>query len=90
MEPLPELTKVTESADKMQQMLEALMLYVEAVLDGSQEPDSSVGRALHSLVSSSYFYSSPYLLSHFYYLPTCLLLRCNQFPRWILTSLRTS
>ena len=75
---MPELTKVTESADKMQQMLEALMQYVEAVLDGSQEPDSSVGRALHSLVGIC-------LLSSY-----DLFLRCNRFPRWTLTSLRTS
>jgi translation initiation factor 3 subunit F len=51
-EPLPELTKVAESAVKMQTMLEAVIKYVEAVLDGSQEPDSSVGRALNDMVQS--------------------------------------
>jgi len=51
-EPVPELSKVTESADKMQVMLEAVLQYVEAVLDGRQEPDTSVGRALNDLVQS--------------------------------------
>lgn len=51
-EPIPELSKVTESANKMETMLEALMKYVEAVLDGTEEPDSSVGRALNDMVQS--------------------------------------
>ena len=32
-------------------MLEAVLQYVEAVLDGRQEPDTSVGRALNDLVT---------------------------------------
>merc|ERR1711864_46336 len=40
-EPVPELTKVAESANKMQNMLDAVLKYVEAVLDGREEPDSS-------------------------------------------------
>merc|ERR1712059_70567 len=51
-EPVPELTKVAESANKMQNMLDAVLKYVEAVLDGREEPDSSVGRALNDLVQS--------------------------------------
>jgi len=51
-EPLPELTKVAESASKMQVMLDAVIKYVEAVLDGIEEPDSSVGRALNDMVQS--------------------------------------
>lgn len=51
-EPVPELTKVAEAAGRMQTMLDAVLQYVEAVLDGSQEPDNSIGRALHDLVQS--------------------------------------
>ena len=51
-EPLPELSKVSEAAEKMQVMLDALLQYVEAVLDGKQEPDTSVGRALNDMVQS--------------------------------------
>ena len=32
-------------------MLDAVLQYVEAVLDGKQEPDTSVGRALNDMVS---------------------------------------
>jgi len=51
-EPMPELSKVTEAAGKMQVMLDAVIQYVEAVLDGTQAPDNSVGRALKSLMLS--------------------------------------
>ena len=33
-------------------MLDAVIQYVEAVLDGTQEPDNSIGRALNSLMLS--------------------------------------
>ena len=33
-------------------MLDAVIQYVEAVLEGSQEPDNSIGRALNSLMLS--------------------------------------
>ena len=33
-------------------MLDAVIQYVEAVMDGTQEPDNSVGRALNSLILS--------------------------------------
>jgi len=51
-EPMPELSKVSEAAGKMQVMLDAVIQYVEAVMDGTQEPDNSVGRALNSLILS--------------------------------------
>jgi len=51
-EPVPELTKVAEAANRMQGMLDAVISYVEAVLDGREEPDSSVGRALNDMVLS--------------------------------------
>jgi len=51
-EPVPELTKIAEAADKMEMMLDAVLKYVEAVLAGREEPDSSVGRALNDLVQS--------------------------------------
>lgn len=51
-EPMPELTKVADAAEKMQVMLDAVIQYVEAVLDGTEEPDNSVGRALNDMVQS--------------------------------------
>ena len=33
-------------------MLDAVLQYVEAVLEGKQEPDTSVGRALNDMVSA--------------------------------------
>lgn len=51
-EPMPELTKVADAAEKMQVMLDAVIQYVEAVLDGTQESDNSVGRALNDMVQS--------------------------------------
>ena len=51
-EPVPELTKVSLAADKLETMLEAVQSYVEAVLAGREEPDPAVGRALVDLVQS--------------------------------------
>jgi len=51
-EPLPELKKIAEAADKNEMMLDIVIRYVEAVLAGEQEPDTSVGRALVDLVQS--------------------------------------
>jgi len=51
-EPVPELTKIADSADKMEGMLDMVIRYVEAVLAGREEPDSTVGRALVNLVQS--------------------------------------
>ena len=33
-------------------MMDTVIQYVEAVLDGTQEPDNSIGRALNSLILS--------------------------------------
>ena len=51
-EPLPELKKIAEAADKIESMLENVMKYVETVLAGKEEPDTAVGRALIDLVQS--------------------------------------
>jgi translation initiation factor 3 subunit F len=51
-EPLPELKKIAEAADKIEMMLDIVLRYVEAVLAGTEEPDTSVGRALVDLVQS--------------------------------------
>jgi len=51
-EPLPELKKIAEAADKNEMMLDIVIRYVEAVLAGTEEPDTSVGRALVDLVQS--------------------------------------
>jgi len=51
-EPVPELTKISDAAIKLETMLDAVLGYVEAVLAGREEADSSVGRALNDLVQS--------------------------------------
>jgi len=51
-EPIPDLTKISVAADKMENMLGAVLSYVESVLAGREEADSSVGRALIDLVQS--------------------------------------
>jgi len=51
-EPVPELKKIAEAAEKNEMMLDIVIRYVEAVLAGEEEPDSSVGRALVDLVQS--------------------------------------
>jgi len=51
-EPVPELTKIADAADKMENMLDIVIKYVESVLAGREEPDSTVGRALVNLVQS--------------------------------------
>jgi len=51
-EPVPELTKISEAANKLELMLDTILCYVEAVLAGREEADNSVGRALHDLVQS--------------------------------------
>ena len=71
-EPVPELTKIAEAADKMETMLDIVIKYVscqdhckvtvnkysqisryvESVLAGQEEPDSTVGRALVNLIQS--------------------------------------
>jgi len=51
-EPVPELKKIAEAAEKNEMMLDIVIRYVEAVLAGREEPDTSVGRALVDLVQS--------------------------------------
>ena len=51
-EPLPELKKIAEAADKNEVMLETVLSYVEAVLAGTEVPNTSVGRALVDLIQS--------------------------------------
>ena len=45
-------------------MLDAVIQYVEAVLDGTQESDNSVGRALNDMVS--WTVSLDWALTHFF------------------------
>merc|ERR1711990_1341403 len=58
-EPMPELTKVADAAEKMQVMLDAVIQYVEAVLDGplplpnDQDPAAVEREALHGLCQQS-------------------------------------
>jgi len=51
-EPMPDLTKVSEASTRLEGMLDALISYVEAVLDGSEVPDNAIGRTLWDLVQS--------------------------------------
>lgn len=51
-EPMPDLTKISEASSKLESMLETLLKYVEAVIDGSEVADNSVGRTLWDLVQS--------------------------------------
>ena len=62
-------------------MLDAVIQYVEAVLDGTQESDNSVGRALNDMVSwtVSLYWALTYFLCEN---------RCSPCPRWIQTSLK--
>jgi len=51
-EPMPDLSKVSEASTRLESMLETLLKYVEAVLDGSEVPDNAIGRTLWDLVQS--------------------------------------
>merc|ERR1711893_298673 len=51
-DPMPDLMKISESANEMELMLDALLKYVEAVLDGSVPADNAIGRTLWDLVQS--------------------------------------
>ena len=63
-------------------MLDAVIQYVEAVLDGTQESDNSVGRALNDMVSCINV-TLDWALAFF----LCEN-RCSPCPRWIQTSLK--
>ena len=63
-------------------MLDAVIQYVEAVLDGTQESDNSVGRALNDMVSwinVSLDWALTFFLCEY---------RCSPCLRWIQTSLK--
>jgi len=51
-DPSPDLCKISEAANKLEVMLEALIKYVEAILEGTEVADNSVGRILTNLVQS--------------------------------------
>lgn len=51
-DPSPDLCKISEASNKLEVMLEALIKYVEAILEGSEVADNSVGRTLTNLVQS--------------------------------------
>jgi len=51
-DPSPDLCKISEAANKLEVMLEALIKYVEAILEGTEVADNSVGRTLTNLVQS--------------------------------------
>jgi len=51
-EPMPDLSKVSEASTRLESMLETLLKYVESVLDGSEVPDNAIGRTLWDLVQS--------------------------------------
>jgi len=51
-DPMPDLVKISEASQRLDAMLEALLSYVEAVLNGSQPADNSIGRKLWDLVQS--------------------------------------
>lgn len=51
-EPMPDLTKVSEASTKLENMLDILLKYVDAVLQGTEVPDNAIGRTLWDLVQS--------------------------------------
>jgi translation initiation factor 3 subunit F len=51
-EPIPDLARISEGTLKLEQMLDAVITYVEGVLSGREKPNNSVGRKLLDLVYS--------------------------------------
>eukprot|EP00088_Acartia_fossae_P056439 TRINITY_DN6573_c0_g1_i13.p1 TRINITY_DN6573_c0_g1~~TRINITY_DN6573_c0_g1_i13.p1 ORF type:complete len:290 (-),score=87.68 TRINITY_DN6573_c0_g1_i13:513-1382(-) len=51
-EPLPDLTKISEAAAKLEDFLDVLIRYVGSVCDGSHQADNVIGRQLWDLVQS--------------------------------------
>jgi len=51
-DPIPDLARISEGTAKLEIMLDAVIAYVEGVMDGSQTPDNAVGRKLLDLVHS--------------------------------------
>ena len=51
-DPIPDLAKISEGTNKLDIMLDAVIQYVEAVLNGTETPNNTVGRKLLELVNS--------------------------------------
>lgn len=51
-DPIPDLAKISEGTTKLEIMLDAVIQYVEGVIEGKEVPDNSVGRRLLELVNS--------------------------------------
>ena len=51
-ETIPDLGKISEVTTKLEMMLDAVIKYVEGVLEGRETPNNAVGRKLLDLVNS--------------------------------------
>ena len=50
-DPIPDLARISEGTAKLEIMLDAVIAYVEGVIEGKEAPDNAVGRKLLDLVS---------------------------------------
>lgn len=50
--PMQDLVQVAEASGKMLELLDQVLVYVEDVLNGKQQPDNAVGRSLLDLIYS--------------------------------------
>lgn len=51
-EALPDLTKISEAAAKLEDFLDILLKYVGSICDGSHQPDNVIGQSALGLVQS--------------------------------------
>merc|ERR1711962_1732700 len=51
-DPIPDLAKISEGTMKLEHMLDAVLAYVEGVMEGKEPPNNAVGRKLLDLVHS--------------------------------------
>ena len=51
-DPIPDLAKISEGTMKLEHMLDAVLAYVEGVIEGKEPPNNAVGRKLLDLVHS--------------------------------------
>merc|ERR1711962_217385 len=51
-DPIPDLARISEGTAKLEIMLDAVIAYVEGVIEGKEAPDNAVGRKLLDLVHS--------------------------------------
>ena len=51
-EPIPDFARISEGNLKLEQMLDAVITYVEGVLSGREKPNNSIGRKLLDLAYS--------------------------------------